>query len=90
MGSFAATVRAVGENSPLRRVLVAYALYDLVEFAVWVAIILYAFAEGGVALVGISAVVQLVPAAFLGPALVGLGDRLPRGTTLVLSHAAAQ
>lgn len=86
MGSFVATVRAVGENSPLRRVLVAYTLYDLVEFAVWVAIILYAYAEGGTSLAGLVAVVQVLPAAFIGPLLAGIGDRMPRGTALALAH----
>jgi hypothetical protein len=67
---------------------VAYGIYDLVDIAIWIAIIFYAYDAGGVSLVGIVAVVQLIPAAFIGPALVGLGDRLPRGTALVLSHGA--
>lgn len=66
---------------------VAYSLYDLVDIAIWIAIILYAYDKGGVELAGIVAVVQLIPAAFIGPALVGLGDRLPRGTSVLLSHA---
>lgn len=66
---------------------VAYGIYDLVDIAIWIAIIFYAYDAGGVGLVGVVAVVQLIPAAFIGPALVGLGDRLPRGTALVLSHA---
>lgn len=70
----------------LRRMVIAYGIYDLVDIAIWIAIIFYAYDVGGVSLVGIVAVVQLIPAAFLGPALVGLGDRLPRGTALVLSH----
>jgi MFS family permease len=81
-----ATLGVLRTPGGLRRMLVAYGFYDFVDIAIWVAIILYAYAEGGVTLVGIVAVVQLVPAAFIGPLLVGLGDRMPRGTALVLSH----
>jgi MFS family permease len=69
-------------------VLIAYALYDLVELAIWVAIVLYAFAEGGVGLTSLVAVVQLVPAALLSPVLVGAAERLPRGVALALGHGA--
>lgn len=81
-----ATLSVLSSRGGLRRMVVAYGSYDLVDIAIWIAIIFYAYDVGGVSLVGIVAVVQLVPAAFLGPALVGLGDRLPRGTALVLSH----
>lgn len=64
----------------------AYGIYDIVDIAIWIAIIFYAYSAGGVGLVGLVAVVQLIPAAFFGPALVALGDRLPRGTALVLAH----
>jgi MFS family permease len=87
MGELPATFRAIGSRNGLRRVLVAYALYGLVEIAVWLAIILYAFAEGGVTLAGLVAVVQLLPAAVLAPALASIGDRMPRGTALALAHA---
>jgi hypothetical protein len=82
-----ATLGVLRARGGLRRMVVAYGIYDLVDISIWIAIILYAYAEGGVTLAGIVAVVQLVPAAFLGPALVGLGDRLPRGTALVMAHA---
>ncbi len=81
-----ATLSLLGSRGGLRRMVVAYGIYDLVDMAIWIAIIFYAYDVGGVSLVGIVAVVQLIPAAFLGPSLVGLGDRLPRGTALVLSH----
>ncbi len=88
MGRFAVTVRAIAGHGPLRRVLIAYTLYDLIELSIWVAIVLYAFAEGGVGLTSVVAVVQLVPAALLTPAIVGAAERLPRGTALALSHGA--
>jgi MFS family permease len=81
-----ATLSVLRSRGGLRRMVVAYGIYDLVEIAIWIAIIFYAYDAGGVGIVGIVAVVQLIPAAFLGPALVGLGDRMPRGTALVLAH----
>jgi MFS family permease len=83
-----ATLSVLRSRGGMRRMVVAYGIYDIVDMAIWVAIIFYAYDAGGVTLVGVVAVVQLIPAAFLGPALVGLGDRLPRGTALVLSHGA--
>lgn len=80
------TLSVLRSRGGLRRMVVAYGIYDIVDIAIWIAIIFYAYDAGGVSLVGIVAVVQLIPAAFIGPALVGLGDRLPRGTALVLSH----
>ncbi len=87
MRSLPVTLRAMSSRGGLRRVLVAYALYDFVEFFVWLAIILYAYAEGGAPLAGVAALVQLVPAAVLAPALAAVGDRMPRGRALVLVHA---
>jgi len=87
MARVPATLSVLLVPGGLRRMVVAYGIYDLVDIAIWIAIIFYAYDAGGVSLVGVVAVVQLIPAAFIGPALVGMGDRLPRGTALVLSHA---
>jgi MFS family permease len=81
------TLRALGSHSGLRRVLAAYWFFDFIEFAAWLAIILYAYEIGGPGLAGLAAVVQLVPAAILAPALASVGDRMPRGRALVLVHS---
>lgn len=70
----------------IRRVLLAYGLYCLVEYATWVAILLEAFAQGGPALAGVALIAMLVPAIVFVPILAGLGDRLPRGRALTLAH----
>jgi MFS family permease len=88
MHSAPVTLRALSSRTGLRRCLVSYALYDLVEFSTWLAIILFAYAEGGAQLAGVAAVVQLLPAAVLAPPLASIGDRLPRGTALALAHGA--
>ena len=77
---------AFGSRSGLRRVLVAYGLYNLVEIASWLAVVLWAYARGGAGLAGFAAVVQLLPAAVIAPLIAGIGDRLSRRTALVLAH----
>ena len=64
--------------------LAAYVLFDFVYFAAWLAVILFCYDEGGPALAGLAAVVQLLPAAVLAPMLASVGDRMPRGRALVL------
>jgi hypothetical protein len=71
----------------MRRVLLAFGLFTLVEFATWIAILLVAYARGGASMVGIASVAMLVPAIVLVPLLSGFGDRMPRGRALAVSHA---
>jgi len=78
---------ALTGSSRLRRVLAAYAVFGFIEFYAWLVIVLWSFERGGAALAGTAAVVQLIPAALLGPVLAGIGDRLPRGLALVLAHS---
>jgi MFS family permease len=80
------TLRAVVARTGVRRVLLAYAVYCLVEMAMWIGIILYAFAQGGPTLAGIVAVAQLVPSAIIAPLLAGVAERLPRGRALALGY----
>lgn len=80
------TLRAVTARTGVRRVLLAYAVYCLVEMAMWIGIILYAFAQGGPTLAGIVAVAQLVPSAIVAPLLAGVAERLPRGRALTLGY----
>jgi len=77
---------ALSSRTGLRRVLAAYACYDFVEFFVWLSVILWAFDVGDAYLAGFAALIQLVPAALLAPAIASVGDRIPRGTALVLAY----
>ena len=78
---------ALTSGPGLRRVIIAYGLYGLVEFSIWIAILLYAYGIGGASLAGIAGVVQLVPAIVVVPVLAGIGDRMPRGQALMAAHA---
>ncbi len=80
-------LRAMSSASGVRRVLGAYAIYGLIEWSIWIAIILYAYDAGGARLAGLVAVAQLVPASLLTPAIASVGDRIPRGKALVAAYA---
>ena len=71
-------VRAVMRSPTLRRVELAFLLFNAVEFGTWIAILLYAYAAIGPVSVGLVAVVQLVPAAIVAPLSANLADRYPR------------
>lgn len=87
MRSAPAALSALGARTGLRRMLLAYLLFSIVEIATWLAVILYAFAEGGAVLTGVAAVAMVLPAAIVVPAVGGLGDGMRRGTALVASYA---
>ena len=87
MWSYAQSLRAIAANGSLRRAMLAYLLFNLIELAAWVAILLYAYSVGGVGLTSLAAVVQLVPGGLLSPVLTGAIDRLPRRAALVTAYA---
>jgi MFS family permease len=66
----------------------AFLLFNTVEYATWIAILLYAYAAIGPASVGIVAVVQLIPAALVAPLAASLADRLPRRRVLLIGYLA--
>src|SRR5262245_3036654 len=72
----------------LARTMAAFSLFAVVEYAIWMAVLLYAYKLGGAGLVGLVNAAQLLPAAALAPLLGSLGDRLPRGTALCSAYAA--
>jgi MFS family permease len=76
----------------LRQISAAYALFSIAELAVWLIVIVYAYARGGATDAMLIMVVQLVPSAVFGPFLGMLGDRVAAATVFkvsLLAQAAA-
>ena len=64
----------------------AFLLFNTQEYAVWVAVAVYAFQQGGAGEAGAVLVLQLVPAALVAPVAAVLADRIPRSKALVLGY----
>ena len=71
----------------LAKALVALIAFGMTEWAAYIALIVYAFAEGGTARVGLVSTITLVVAALVAPLGSVLGDRYRRERVLILAHA---
>ena len=70
----------------LRRVVAAFAGFNLADWARWLAILVYAFHRGGAPESGAVSLLQLVPAAIVAPLAANLGDRYSRARMLLLAY----
>jgi MFS family permease len=87
LASAAWSLRRVAANRDIRRAEAAWMLGWAGEWSWLVALFVYAYAVGDVALVGATGLIRTMPAAFLAPALSVLADRWPRHRVLLAVHA---
>lgn len=81
-----AELRLVIGNASLRRVVGAFAAFNLADWARWLAILLYAFDRGGAVEAGAVSMLQLLPATVAAPIGAALGDRFRRDRVLLTSY----
>src|SRR3954451_24697818 len=87
-------MREVYRNRSLRRLQLAWAGSIIGTWAYSVAIVVYAYHQGGASAVGLVGLIRWLPAAFVSPFTAVLGDRYPRvpvmlGADLVRAAALA-
>jgi len=79
-------LRMVARNRELRRVQLAYANFTVAEWGSWLAMLVYAYAHGGVKTAGVLATAMLVPAAACAPWLAAFTERHAPGRVLVAGY----
>jgi MFS family permease len=71
----------------IARSLAGYLSFTITEWAAFIALIVYAYEDGGSVMVGLVSLLQLIPAAILAPIGSVLGDRHRRERVLLYAHA---
>jgi MFS family permease len=81
----ARAMREVFRNRGLRRLQLAWAGSIIGSWAYTVALVVYAFDQGGASAVGLVGLVRWLPSAFASPLAAVLGDRFPRVRVMLMS-----
>lgn len=83
-----AVTRSALRSGRLRRLLLAFLVFNIVEWGTYIAILVWAFDAGGLRLSTLVAVAQLVPAALLAPVIAAWSGRRNPQVALVAGYTA--
>ena len=80
-------LRQCWTNPSLRKVLAAYLLFNIAEWASWIALLVWAYDVGGVRGTSALALAQLLPAVVVAPLLADRLSRLRGPRALLVAYA---
>ena len=86
LGTSARVCREALRIPDLRRVELAFVGFNMAEWAVYIAIAVYAYGQSGARGVGLVSAIQLIPAAVFAPFASVLGDRYRREAMLLVAY----
>jgi MFS family permease len=87
MRNLGQVLASVARNRRLLRVVAAYWIFITTEYAVWIAVLVFAYERGGARAAGLIGLAQLVPAALVAPLVATVADRNPPVRVMVGSYA---
>ncbi len=79
--------RSLGHQHSVLRIVVAYTAFAVCEFATWIAMLVYAYEQGGPTTAAVVAVAQLLPAAGVALLMGPLADRRSPAVVLIGGYA---
>ncbi len=79
--------RSLGRQHSVLRIVVAYTAFAVCEFATWIAMLVYAYEQGGPTTAAVVAVAQLLPAAGVALLVGPLADRRSPAVVLIGGYA---